>query len=68
MRLRHEWKDGATILTAKLATCPHCGALRVVEPTGTHYQVPATSVRDDRIFYGEPPCVPRPRRGTLSAW
>lgn len=66
--LRHPWKEGATLLTAKLAVCTHCGALRVTEADGVHYLLPGKGEKD-RIAYAEPPCVKEARRGgSIGTW
>jgi len=63
-RLRHEWPARTTrILTAEIASCFHCGAVRVVEEgRPTRYLMPLYAGGDrDRVL--EPPCVdPPPRR------
>ena len=65
----HEWKDGATILTAKLAVCKRCGGLRVTEAGRIHYIRRCESVRDERVSEGvEPPCIVVRRRASLTAW
>lgn len=69
--LKHPWKEGATILTAKLAVCTHCGTLRVTEPGAAaevHYLVPGEGEKN-RVHFTEPPCVKQPRRGgSIGAW
>jgi hypothetical protein len=78
-QLRHTWRDGASILTGKLACCTHCGTLRVVERSRqaglfedateerTHYIMPGRG-EAERIRYDEPPCITLERRGSLSSW
>lgn len=63
-RLHHEWKRGAEIAGARLATCPHCGTLRSTEkkpdaPEAVLYIKRTYDV--GRITEIEPPCIPPPR-------
>ncbi len=64
----HEWKPGATVLSANLAVCSRCGSLRVVERGAVKYIRRVRSVRDERVWDEEPPCTPVPRRGSLHTW
>lgn len=66
-RTRHEFIDGATILGAQLATCPHCGTQRVTEPSRhpqPRYILPGCSDAILRDGYDMPPCIePRETKG-----
>ena len=60
--LHHEWSPGAYINGAQLATCRHCGALRVTQPWGSSYIRPKMA-QGKRVTDREPVCVelPKPR-------
>ena len=65
----HEWKRGATVLTAKLSVCTRCGALRVEEAGRVHFIRRCEDVRDERVTDVEPaPCLAPARRGSMHAW
>jgi hypothetical protein len=66
--MMHDWKPGATILTATLAICKQCDSIRVTEGESVHYIRRVAHVRDERIALEEPECVPPPRRGTFGEW
>jgi hypothetical protein len=67
--MTHDWKKGATILTAGLSVCSRCETLRVTENGKVHFIRRQRDVRDERIVLEEPPCEVAPPRGKLpSPW
>lgn len=71
-RPHHDFKDGANVLGAQLATCDHCKTTRVTEPT-RHAQPRyiRPGVRDDkpgdeRDSFVAPPCI-APMTSTAAA-
>lgn len=63
--MMHEWKKGATVLTASLSVCSRCETLRVEEGGKVHFIRRRKDVRDERVVYDEPPCEPSASRGKL---
>lgn len=64
-RLRHEWRDGATVNGARLATCVHCGTLRAVDERGARF-IRRVQNEDERVRTDEPPCLaPREAHKTI---
>lgn len=57
-RLHHDWHLGVTLQGIKLATCTHCGALRVrnLDDTTRHF-IRRRDPDDGRVVHVEPPCV-----------
>jgi hypothetical protein len=65
----HDWRPGATVLSANLAVCKGCGSLRVLERGVYKYIRRVASIRDERVFDEEPPCVPVVRsNASTRAW
>ena len=67
-RVRHEWPASPTrVLAAELATCPHCGTLRVTEAGRPTRYIRAVPDGPERDREDEPPCIapPLPRARTV---
>lgn len=64
-RVRHEWPEKPSrVLTAELATCKHCGTLRVTEEGKPTRYLRSVGAESERDRFDEPPCIePPPRRG-----
>lgn len=56
-RLRHDFKDGASILGMQLATCMHCETLRVTLPNAAPHFIRRAKVESERVRDAEPPCT-----------
>jgi hypothetical protein len=59
-RTRHEFKDGANILGAQLATCAHCKVLRVTDEARhpqPRYILPGVKDAALRDVFDAPPCL-----------
>lgn len=60
-RVRHEWPEKPTrILAAELATCVHCGTLRVLEAGKPTRYLRRVSDEKERDRVEEPPCIEPP--------
>ena len=60
-RVRHEWPaTPARVLAAELATCPHCGTLRVLEAGRPTRYIRAVPDGPERDRLDEPPCIAVP--------
>lgn len=62
-RVRHEWPaKPRRLLAAELATCPHCGTLRVTEEGKPTRYIRPVLVEAERDRVDEPPCIELPKR------
>lgn len=60
-RVRHDWPATPTrVLAAELATCPHCGTLRVIEAGQPTRYIRAVPDGPERDRVDEPPCISVP--------
>lgn len=65
-RMHHDWKIGAFIVAARLATCAHCETLRVTEGERSHFikraidPLSPAARRGNLVLEEEPPCVAPP--------
>lgn len=68
-RTKHEFVDGASILGATLATCPHCRTLRVTDEARhpqPRYILPGVKDESLRDGFDAPPCItPVTSRGAV---